>query len=869
MGDKNFYPITSTKQRLWLLLVFGLTQSVSASPYQVVRPTTLADQPLAQTTTPVLATQDDIPSNQNTLDTNLLSTQKPLADQLGVNTSKPTHIPLQATADDLINVVADSTTPNQATPSRTTQNFDNLSLDSNQIWQKLGRFYRPNPDQCTGTWQLPDTFLHNSSAQNDTINAQADYGYYNDLGARLVGRAVLQKNQNALWANTIDFDLKTQETQAKQAVSFASTQGDDTLVGGASALSLNIKTGNMSANNAAFASTKLDAHGYANKLTRLANHHYELTQGIFSTCPPDQRLWHLGAQKIEIDTQKGRAIAKNATLNIKGVPVFYLPYFDFPINKHRATGFLLPKATFGSQSKIQLSTPYYLNLAPNYDATVTPTFFADKNPMLSLQLRHLGRFGLGELDGAALLNDRMYQHKTRHHLFFDYNWQPTEFTHLYATYRNVSDAHYLSDFNNLSQPSSFNLPRRAGIRHQHGNFLGDLRFESHQRLLGENRLGEPILDKDRPYQKLPALSLSYQKAWGGLLWSFQNNSTYFKKSIKDGSMPETSGLRMHSHLSANHRKTLPWGAFSSKVGLTGLYTAYDKDSLDSQNLSPQEASKALLVPSLRLDASLFFAKHSSQGSSFLTPKVAYFYTPYQNQDDMPNFDSILADRSYRQLFMDSVIVGHDRIADQNALSTALEYQYFDTTGNQKLWAAVGKQWQFAPARVRLGDHRPLTDTGILWQLSAQASPNLWFEASGATPTPTLPHNIQGSIRYQPYQNLFVRAGLSQQQNSYTGTRLSAYEASFALPIGRHWQVLGHTQYDKNFHDFVDSLFGIHYNDCCMGFAVYGRSHRNELVPSQKTHSIMAELKLKGLGSESRLSTLLKERMVGYEPLFSY
>lgn len=856
MGNKNFYPITGkciANQSLWLLALFA--QPVVASPFYVARQDSLAFV-------------HDTPANDNqtqTMPTLARTAQAPEAHLSLIDKANDPDLDDQKLSD--ISAANDDTVQAQTLPPKAQAVFQEPNTD--QAWQSLAKFYHQNPDQCTGTWRPPASFLQDASVHDGTIKAQADYGYYNDKGAKLFGRAVLQQNQSTLWANTIYFDPNTQETQATQAVSFASKQGDDTLMGSASSLSFNTKTGAITAQDTAFASTKINAHGYADRLTHPSTHRYELSQAVFSTCPPNHRFWDIGAKTLELDTQKGRGIAKNATLNIKGVPVLYLPYFNFPIDNRRATGFLLPKVALGSQSKLQLSTPYYLNLAPNYDATITPTLFANKNPMLGVQLRYLSRFGSGVLDGAWLPHDRRYQNQTRHHLFFDHTWQPTPSTKVYATYRKVSDARYLSDFDTSIQSSPLNLPRSIGISHQQGNFVGDLRFESHQRLQGENRLGQPILDKDRPYEKLPALSLSYQKAWGGFLWSAQNDSTYFKKSIKDNSATENSGLRIYSYINASRGVALPWGTFSSKLGLTGLYTAYDKDSLDSQNLSRKDASQALLLPSLRLDGSLFFVKHGRWGNSFLTPRFAYFYTPYQNQENMPNFDSTLAHRSYRQLFGGSPILGNDRIADQNALSTALEYQYFDNSNQERLWAAIGKQWQFRPTRTRLDDQTPPKDTGIVWQMSAQATPNLWLEASGAMPTRTLPQDIEGSIRYQPYQNLFVRAGLSQRKNPYTGTRLSAYQASFALPIGNRWQVLGHTQYDKNFHDFVDSLLGIYYNDCCMGFAVYGRSYRNEILPNQKTHSIMAELKLKGLGSESRLSTLLKERLVGYEPLFAY
>jgi LPS-assembly protein len=130
----------------------------------------------------------------------------------------------------------------------------------------------------------------------------------------------------------------------------------------------------------------------------------EMDKVVYSPCPicedsEDPPLWQITAEQVTHDQETRNITYKNAFLEMFGVPVAYMPYFAHPDpTVERRTGFLPP--IFGSDSNLgfTLETPYYIDLAPNYDLTVAPIFTTKENAVLTSEYRHLlenGRFDLG------------------------------------------------------------------------------------------------------------------------------------------------------------------------------------------------------------------------------------------------------------------------------------------------------------------------------------------------------------------------------------------------------------------------------------------------------------------------------------------
>ena len=787
--------------------------------------------------------------------------------------------------------------------------------------------------RCEGQWVYPKKNLNYQRAINEAgasngqpapnlnglpnnqapLFAESDYGYYDNVDyAELSGNVIIDQGTQHIEAEKIVLDLSNGVAAAQgnvmftdQATGNASATGaqDRTqqngktsltdkaaqggLIGVADDLNYNTETGQSTATNVAFASVELQAHGYAKRLNRPNESQYELDEVMYSTCPPTNRKWQFDAKSIDLDTETGRGEAYNTTFRIADVPVFYLPYFNFPIDSRRGSGFLLPNASISSENGLEIDVPYYFNLAPNYDATLSTHIYTTRNPMLSGEFRYLTEnYGEGIFNGSYLPNDKEYDGEDRRSLFYDHYWSSTSIPRLSgeAKYSYVSDADYLNDFDTLGlSDNTLNLPRRAQLNYYNDYVDGELKVETFQTLDALNNSGQMLQDKDKPYSRLPQLKLDYRLPWAKHFdITGVSDSAYFKKSIDDGSENEKSGTRFYNKLSASYPMENSWGYIKPKLSLQHLFTTYDEDSLVDNSLDKDDGSQSVFVPQASIDAGLHFYQAGSPFGAFddtlggyrlLSPRLKYTYSPYKDQNDIPNFNTRIASINYEQLFSDSWFLGHDRLQDLHAFTPGINYRYIDATGVTRFDGSIGEQFYLDDGRVTLDNTKPVftsSSSGLVWDTSTHPYNNVWVDVSGALTNSYDLNYITTELRYQPSDRSLFNVGFIKRQRDENTNQLplSALTASAVFPINNNWRVLAQGQYDYNRNQMLDSLIGIDYEDCCFGFAVYGRRYYNDLNIAEKpTQAIMAEVRLGGLGSgSSRLTRLLSDKVLGFEPV---
>ncbi|WP_230656426.1 LPS-assembly protein LptD [Psychrobacter sp. I-STPA10] len=792
------------------------------------------------------------------------------------------------------------------------------------------RLQQNAPARCYGTWVNPvlpsdyqrvlqqQAYLNPTDAKQSNnalpMFAQADYAYYDSLSyLELVGDVQVVQAGQFIQSDQLVINLNQGIGGAKGNILFtnaatasnASTSTTDIpnsstsqplaagigLIGVANELAYNAN-GQATAKEVAFASIPMQAHGYAQQLNRPNDTTIELDKVMFSTCPPNDRKWQLEAAQIDLDTSTGRGEAYDMTFRLGNVPILYLPYFNFPIDSRRASGFLLPRASIDTQSGVQVSLPYYINIAPNYDATVTTQLFSNRNPMLSGEMRYLTHnYGTGKLLASYLPHDKQYHHKDRKGLFYSHNWTSDTMPHLSANviYNYVSDPNYLNDFDDLGlSDNTINLPRRAEANYYNDYLTGQLKIETFQSLASIDADGNRVLDKDKPYSRLPQIAVNYRLPWfENLNITGVHDSAYFKKSIDDGSENEKSGLRVYNQLSASYPLQRSWGYVTPKVSLQHLYTTYDETSRLDNNLAKDDKSQSVFVPQYSIDAGLIFYQAGSPmhwfddslgGYQLLSPRLKYIYAPYRDQNDVPNFNTRIASLNYSQLFADSWFLGHDRLPDYNAVTPGINYRYIDAMGVTRFDASIGKQFYLQNGRVTLSKNDAIftnANSGIVWNSSAQPYQNLWLDFDGALKSDNSLNFVTTQLRYQPTANSLFNVGFIKRlgDNNTRQQPLSAFTASTIFPIKNNWRVLAQGQYDNHNNKMIDALVGIDYQDCCYGFAIYGRNYYNNLnLDSDPTRAIMAEFRINGFGSsssDSRLTRLLSEKISGFEPVDAY
>ncbi|MGM8898014.1 MULTISPECIES: LPS-assembly protein LptD [unclassified Psychrobacter] len=821
----------------------------------------------------------------------------------------------------------DTINPEQ-TISTEQDDVQNKSTTTTQNIPEVGKELKLLPNtvdsaqRCEGQWVSPkrnpnyQRAVNEAGGQTNTnlsgipneqapLFSESDYGYYNNVDyAELSGNVIIDQGSQHIEADKVMLDLANGTAAAQGKVMFTdqvsnsnnqssnnASMTDKSLKGGligvADNLAYNTETGQSTADEVAFASVELQAHGYAKRLHRPNDTQYELDEVMFSTCPPTNRKWQFDAKSIDLDTETGRGEAYNTTFRIADIPVFYLPYFNFPVDSRRSSGFLLPSASIGSESGLEIDVPYYLNLAPNYDATLNTHLYTNRNPMLSGEFRYLTEnYGKGIFNGSYLPNDRKYDGEDRSSFFYDHSWSSSSIPRLSgdAKYSYVSDEDYLNDFDTLGlSDSTVNLPRRARLNYYNDYVNGELKLETFQTLDAFDNDGDALEDKDKPYSRLPQLSLNYRLPW---LDAFDitgvHDSAYFKKSIDDGSEDEKSGIRVYNKLSTTYPIETAWGYVKPKLSLQHLYTSYDQDSLEDNQLNKEDGSQSVFVPQASIDAGLHLYRAGSPFGAFddtmggyqlLSPRLKYTYSPFEDQNDIPNFNTRIASINYEQLFSDSWFLGHDRLQDLHAITPGINYRYIDATGVTRFDGSIAEQFYYGDGRVNLDDQTPVFNTsssGMVWNASAQPYNNVWVDVSGALNNSYDINYLTTELRYQPSNNSLFNVGFVKRQRDENTDQLplSAFTASAIFPINNSWRVLAQGQYDYRSDKMLDALVGIDYEDCCIGFAVYGRRYYNDLNLREKpTQAVMAEIRLNGLGSSSsRLTRLLADKVLGFEPV---
>ena len=777
--------------------------------------------------------------------------------------------------------------------------------------------------RCEGVWVTPSTAGADakykqaiqraqqqdglSIANGLPLHAMADYGYYdNETYVELAGNVEIMQNGKLVTADEIALDLDTGIAGAKGGVLLADSgnsnvdpnnpnqQGssnNEGMIAVAEELAYSTNDSRATAYDVAFASVPMQAHGYAKKLNKSDETHYELEKVMFSTCPPTDRKWQLEAQQIDIDTGSGRGEAYNATFRLGKVPVFYLPYFNFPVDDRRSSGLLTPGASIDSESGLKLSVPYYLNLAPDYDATITTDIYTNRNPMISGEFRYLTEnYGEGTLNTAYLPNDKEYKDEDRTALFYSHQWASKNIPRLTAdaVYSYVSDPDYLNDFDDYGLvDNQLNLPRRARVNYYDDYVNAQFKVETFQSLDAVDAQGNKVLDKDKPYSRLPQLTVDYRlpklnNVLDNFVISGTHDSAYFKKSIHDDSESEKSGVRLFNEISASYPLEKSWGYIKPKVGLQHLYTAFDEESRLDNDISEDDNDQSVLVPSFSVDTGLNFFSAGSPfgwfdnimgGYQLLTPRLKYSYSPYEDQSSIPNFDTRLASFDYDQLFADSWFLGHDRIADNNSVALGLNYRYIDAMGTTRFDGGIGDQFFLDKPKVGLDATEGTLDinsTGVAWRSSLQPYRNLWFDINGALNSDNELNYVTSQIRYNPTPNSLFNFGvIERKEDSITNqSKLSALTASTIIPINDNWRFMGQGQFDTDNSKFIDATVGIDYEDCCYGFSIYGRSYYNDLnLDDEPTRAIMAEFRINGFGNrKSGLSKHLDKKILGFEPV---
>ncbi|WP_020559281.1 LPS-assembly protein LptD [Thiofilum flexile] len=680
-----------------------------------------------------------------------------------------------------------------------------------------------------------------SQLDPEATYVEADSALLQEQGdSVLEGDVIIAQTKQALRAGRATYNKQTQQVNASGKVRLESEK----LEINSERINYNLGTEAGEIFDVYYRFPSSDARGRGAKMIREGERLTQLNAASYTTCPPQNESWRIEADQIELHHQENRGVARKVKFKIKDIPVFYFPYFSFPLENKRKSGFLVPEFKSDDNSGLQISFPYYFNLAPNYDLTVAPAVLSQRGLLVKNEFRYLQPQYKGKFIFNFLPSDRKYEDKLRYQFDIDHSMQFDQGKKGSLTLKagGVSDNDYIDDFGgSLAATSTVNLERKLTYNLNGRNWSFNAVAQDFQIL---------TTDTDA-YTRLPQFTFNFtpkQKPLGFQLQTATDYTYFYSKN-----QPKTQ--RFHTKIKATKPIEKEWGFIRPSISLDHTSYAIDRD--DKSNISRT-------LPTLSLDSGLIFEKRRADNIiQTLEPRLFYTYTPYKNQADIPIFDTSEKTLTYDELFTENRFTGKDRINDANRLATSLTTRFQDTkTGREKLRASIGQITYFDDRRVTLPDQDAQTGkrSEVVTELSGELNARTRVTSSVFYDTKTGSLTAsQAELNYKDPRGRLLNLTYGKRKDNY-----EALGFTTLTPINNRWKAATGWDYDLKNQRTLETVGGVQYESCCWKTRI--AAHR--YLQSDSTdydQAIFLEFELKGLGNfGSSARTLLQNRVTGFE-----
>jgi LPS-assembly protein len=751
-----------------------------------------------------------------------------------------------------------------ATPSPTEQvSTDTMTIEAQQLEMLLDRKMRAIGD---AELRQDDKAIFGDRIDYDALNEEL----------HVVGNTRIEQKGLVVLGPELRLQMSEREGEMKEPV-FTFTRPPDTLQPSLASRAPGLaydpdNPGSRIPGSTGKASTGF-ARGDAKRIAFEGPDKERLYKARYTTCEAGVDDWYLRASELELDHHTETGTAKHASVEFKGVPILYTPWIDFPFNRQRKSGLLAPSFGTTTKSGVELSMPYYWNIAPNMDATIAPRYLSKRGLQLQGEFRYLEPNYFGEDNLEYLPSDNQadrdrYYAKILHQHSFGRGWYGG--LHI----ERVSDTEYFSDMStSIVSTSRVNLPQRGNISYSDEiwNFTG----------LAERY--QTLDEFSFPYQRLPQFTLKGEKDWDFLAgnvfgqWTKFDRSDHAPISQTMVSAPDTTlltgvtGSRSVLYPSISVPLARSYGYITPKFGVH--YTNYKLDDAnftltdsDGNVTNSEFTSDSRSLPIFSLDSGLYFDRDfrvvKNTYTQTLEPRLFYVYIPYRDQSRLPVFDSGEADLSLSTLFSENQFTGHDRINDANQLSLAVTTRLIDSkTGLQRLAATIGQRFYFSDRRVGLpgADEITSSTSDIVAAITTRLR-NHWNVDAGWQYNTDIERSVKSNIgaRYNPEPGKVLN--LSYR---FTRERLEQIDLSTEWPLAARWYGLARWNYSLREDRPIEGLAGVEYDaGCWQARAVMQRV--SVATDEDPNYAFFFQLELGGMTSigTSPLS-LLKRSIPGY------
>jgi len=740
-----------------------------------------------------------------------------------------------------------------------------------------------------------------TNEQPVTINADHADGNYPD-NAVFKGNVDINQGNSRLQADEVQLHQKQPEGQTvpvRTVDALGNVHYDDNqvILKGPKAWS-NLNTKDTNVWNGNYQMVGRQGRGDADVMKQRGENRYTILEnGTFTSCLPGSNTWSVVGSEVIHDREEQVAEIWNARFKLGPVPVFYSPYLQLPVGDKRRSGFLIPNAKYGSTNYFEFSLPYYWNIAPNMDATLTPHYMDKRGGVMwENEFRYLSQLGQGLFELDYLPSDDVYEHdhpkddNSRRWLFY---WQHSgvfdQVWRFNADFTKVSDPDYFNDFDSKYGSSTDGYAtQKLSVGYAVQNFdatVSTKQFQVFDRANSNSYAAEPQLDMN-----------FYQNDVGPF------DTRVYAQAVKfvntNSNNPEATRLHLEPTIS------LPlgnrWGSINTEAKL--LATHYNQTNIDDYNDSNPNAKLSSSVnrtmPQFKIDGKMVFERDVVLTPGYtqtLEPRVQYLYVPYRDQSDIMAYDSTFLQSDYSGLFRDRSYSGLDRIASANQITTGVTSRIYDDAAVERFNVSVGQIYYFTESRT--GD----TNT-IPWEKDDKTGSLVWagdtywrmtdkWGLRGGIQYDTRLNNVSTSssaieyrqdsdrlvqLTYRYASPEYIRVTLPSNRSSQQQYRdgISQIGAAASWPIVDRWSVVGAYYYDTNTSKPADQMLGVQYNSCCYAIRVgyerklNGWDYDNNKPNGQAKYdnSIGFNIELRGLSSNYGLGTqqMLRSNIMPYQ-----
>ncbi|MDA7840061.1 LPS-assembly protein LptD [Luminiphilus sp.] len=745
-------------------------------------------------------------------------------------------------------------------------------------WQPLPLLTQAERDlrcrQCDGQFVDPLKGQSPTAPGSADLEVSADNSSSTEGQLSLTGNVSVIQGNRSIQADSVAFDRDRQFTEASGNVAYREPgvvlQGEH--------LTFDSERQHATVNQAHFALHEPQLSGAAQQLERDASGEITIEDGAVTFCAPENPQWYIKTETLKIEPDEGMATATHATLRWSGVPIFYVPWMTFPVDDRRKTGLLFPSIGSDTRGGLDVTTPIYFNLAPNYDATYSPRYIGERGLLHQANGRWLSQYaGAWDVTGQYISDDDKYSEDfpegdserwaigVKHRGNYGESWRTT------IKYNKVSDPDYVRDLDNstLSSQRQTALKQLGQIDYLGEDWKVSLQAQQFQSLAD---------DITNNYKKLPQLTARWR---GDANLAGLQPIALLQYSNFDTDANKVRGERIYGEAGVTYPLNWTWGFLRTTAKYRSV--AYDLENLRSLPEAKPDASSGVFS----VDGGLIFERATTFGgqsaSQTLEPRVYYLYSEYDEQRGQPDFDSAELTFSYTQLFRDTRFSGHDRLDDANQISVGVTTRFFaDSDGRERLNASIGQIFYFRDREVRLKARSPVLDES----LSATAVEFNWFPNETWSIRSSMLYDtednefdaLSAQVGYRPITGQIFNVGYTLREPPPSQSKRPVTEqANFSAyyPIGDNWGAFAAVEYSLEGNEFVEDMVGVEYDNCCWKMRLLYMRYLDtagSFAPDfsdpdlERENAVQFQFVLKGMGGfGSRVENLMRDMIRGFDP----